>query len=217
MILSRLECPSSASRYQLCASMAIRYGAHGDTTSRSGYNRWTSICRMHRRLTSGSLPACVEPLIPIASPNRPTAATCPRAPVTDLARSVTWYRQLLDLRLWAEFVEDGMPRGAGLIDPQGRFNIALRDRSVCAAQPSLRGFDIIAFVPASRSACPRSTPRTQKHGHVRSAILRTSSRRTPTMRLYRGADTSSPTAWRRFQIWLQATVKTDETAPRMIS
>lgn len=36
-----------------------------------------------------------------------------KLPVTDLARSVTWYRLLLDLRLWAEFVEDGVLGGAG--------------------------------------------------------------------------------------------------------
>ena len=28
-----------------------------------------------------------------------------KLPVTDLARSVSWYRRLLDLRLWTEFVE----------------------------------------------------------------------------------------------------------------
>jgi catechol 2,3-dioxygenase-like lactoylglutathione lyase family enzyme len=74
-----------------------------------------------------------------------------KLPVSDLARSVSWYRRLLDLRLWAEFVEDGVVRGAGLIDPQGRFNIALREREVCAGHPDLTGFDILAFVPASRS------------------------------------------------------------------
>jgi catechol 2,3-dioxygenase-like lactoylglutathione lyase family enzyme len=73
-----------------------------------------------------------------------------KLPVTDLARSVSWYRRLLDLRLWTEFVEDGVLRGAGLIDPQGRFNIALRDRAACASQPSLDGFDVVAFLPASR-------------------------------------------------------------------
>jgi len=36
-----------------------------------------------------------------------------KLPVTDLARSVTWYCRLLDLRLWAEFVEDGVLRAPG--------------------------------------------------------------------------------------------------------
>jgi hypothetical protein len=54
-------------------------------------------------------------------------------------------------RLWTEFEEDGVLRGAGLIDPQGRISIALRDRSVCAGQPDLRGFDVVAFVPRSHA------------------------------------------------------------------
>ena len=74
-----------------------------------------------------------------------------KLPVTDLARSVAWYRELLDLRLWTEIVEDGVLRGAALLDPLGRFNIALRDRSVCASQPNLDGFDVVAFLPKSRS------------------------------------------------------------------
>lgn len=74
-----------------------------------------------------------------------------KLPVTDLAASVRWYRELLDLRLWVEIVEDGVVRGAGMIDPGGRFNIALRDRTVCAGQPDLRGFDVVAFLPESRA------------------------------------------------------------------
>jgi catechol 2,3-dioxygenase-like lactoylglutathione lyase family enzyme len=74
-----------------------------------------------------------------------------KIPVTDVARSVRWYRRLLGLRLWTEIVEDGVVRGAGLIDPQGRFGIALRDRAVCASTPDLRGFDVVAFRPDSRA------------------------------------------------------------------
>jgi hypothetical protein len=43
-----------------------------------------------------------------------------KLPVTDLARSVTWHRRLLDQRLWTELAEDGVLRGTGLIDPQSR-------------------------------------------------------------------------------------------------
>jgi catechol 2,3-dioxygenase-like lactoylglutathione lyase family enzyme len=74
-----------------------------------------------------------------------------KLPVTDLARSVAWYRELFDLRLWVEIVEDDVVRGAGLMDPLGRFNIALRDRSVCASRPNLHGYDVVAFLPTSRS------------------------------------------------------------------
>ena len=87
-----------------------------------------------------------------------------KLPVTDLARSVTWYRQLLDLRLWAEFVEDGVLRGAALIDPAGRFNIALRDRRACASEPDLRGFDVVAFVPADRSVLDELAARCERLG-----------------------------------------------------
>ena len=87
-----------------------------------------------------------------------------KLPVTDLARSVTWYRQLLDLRLWVEIVEDDVLRGAGLIDPQGRFNIALRDRTVCASQPNLHGFDVVAFLPATRSVLENMTARCDRLG-----------------------------------------------------
>ena len=93
-----------------------------------------------------------------------------KLPVVDLARSVTWYRRLLDLRLWAEFVEDGVLRGAGLIDPLGRFNIALRDRSVCASQPDLNGFDVLAFLPASRAVLDDIVARCDRLGVAHSGI-----------------------------------------------
>ena len=66
-----------------------------------------------------------------------------KLPVTDLAVSVPWYCRLLDLRLWVEIVEDGVLRGAGLIDRAGRFNVSLRDREVCASTPDLTGFDVV--------------------------------------------------------------------------
>ncbi len=78
-----------------------------------------------------------------------------KIPVTDLAASVEWYRRLLGLRLWVEIVEDGVVRGAGLMDPHDRFNLSLRHRSVCASEPDLRGFDVVAFTPQSRAALHR--------------------------------------------------------------
>jgi catechol 2,3-dioxygenase-like lactoylglutathione lyase family enzyme len=93
-----------------------------------------------------------------------------KLPVSDLARSVAWYRQLLDLRLWAEFVEDGVLRGAALIDPKGRFNIALRDRSVCASRPNLNGFDVMAFVPDSRAVLEDMAARCDRLGIAHSGI-----------------------------------------------
>ena len=93
-----------------------------------------------------------------------------KLPVTDLARSVSWYRKLFDLRLWVEIVEDGVLRGAGLIDPQGRFNISLRDRAVCASQPDLHGFDVVAFVPTSGSVLDDLTARCERLGIAHNGI-----------------------------------------------
>lgn len=75
-----------------------------------------------------------------------------KLPVTDLRRTIAWYRRVLGLRLWTEIVEDGVLRGAGMMDPGGGFSIGLRDRSVCASHPDLRGFDVVAFRPTSRAA-----------------------------------------------------------------
>lgn len=87
-----------------------------------------------------------------------------KLPVTDLARSVDWYRKLLGLRLYSEFVEDGVLRGAGLIDPGERFGIALRDRAVCAGTPRLDGFDVIAFTPGSRAVLDELIARCARFG-----------------------------------------------------
>jgi catechol 2,3-dioxygenase-like lactoylglutathione lyase family enzyme len=87
-----------------------------------------------------------------------------KLPVTDLARSIGWYRDLLGLRLFAEFTEDGVVRGAGLIDPHERFCIALRDRTVCAGTPRLDGFDVLAFLPASRAVLDEIVARCERFG-----------------------------------------------------
>ncbi|GIE99907.1 VOC family protein [Paractinoplanes rishiriensis] len=96
-----------------------------------------------------------------------------KLPVSHLARSVSWYCQLLDLRLWTEFAEDGVVRGAGLIDPAGRFNIALRERDFCAGRPDLSGFDILAFVPASRSVLDDMVARCARLGVAHHGIQHT--------------------------------------------
>src|SRR5262245_19154636 len=96
-----------------------------------------------------------------------------KLPVGDLAVSVPWYCRLLDLRLWVEIVEDGVWRGAGLIDPRGRFNISLRDRAVCANQPDLRGFDVVGFRPAARSVLDDLAARWDRLGVEHSGVLDT--------------------------------------------
>ncbi len=93
-----------------------------------------------------------------------------KLPVSDLVRSVAWYQQLLDLRLWVEIVEDGVVRGAGLVDHEGRFNIALRDRTVCASQPDLRGFDVVAFAPSVTTGLEELGARCDRLGIPRGGI-----------------------------------------------
>jgi catechol 2,3-dioxygenase-like lactoylglutathione lyase family enzyme len=68
-----------------------------------------------------------------------------KLPVTDLPRSLAWYRSLLDLELIAEFAEDGVVHGVQLMDPEGAFGIGLRDREFCAGKPVLNGFDVVAL------------------------------------------------------------------------
>jgi catechol 2,3-dioxygenase-like lactoylglutathione lyase family enzyme len=68
-----------------------------------------------------------------------------KLPVTDLRRSVSWYTSLLDLDLAAEFVEQGTLRGVALVDRDGEYVIALRDREVCAGRPNLAGFDVVGL------------------------------------------------------------------------
>jgi len=75
-----------------------------------------------------------------------------KIPVADLGHSVAWYSELLGLVLRAEFVEQGVVRGAVLVHPGADFAIALRDRSVSASRPVLRGFDVCAIEVDSRTA-----------------------------------------------------------------
>jgi catechol 2,3-dioxygenase-like lactoylglutathione lyase family enzyme len=75
-----------------------------------------------------------------------------KIPVTDLQRSVPWYRALLDLELTGEFVEQGVIRGVVLTDHDSGCIIALRDRAVCASRPDLTGFDPFAVTIASTEA-----------------------------------------------------------------
>ena len=75
-----------------------------------------------------------------------------KLPVTALPRSVAWYRAVLGLALCAEFVEDGVLRGALLMDRHQGFAIALRDRAVCASRPDLAGFDVFAIEMESVAA-----------------------------------------------------------------
>ncbi|HEY3009609.1 MAG TPA: VOC family protein [Micromonosporaceae bacterium] len=68
-----------------------------------------------------------------------------KLPVADVRRSASWYWALFDLELVAEYVEQGEVRGVSLLDRDGGFEIALRQREYCAGQPRLAGFDVFAL------------------------------------------------------------------------
>lgn len=93
-----------------------------------------------------------------------------KLPVTDLAASVAWYAAVLDLRHWVEIVEDDEVRGAGLIDREKSFNVALRLREHCAAEPVLTGFDVVTFLPRSRDALSALAARCDRLGVAHSGI-----------------------------------------------
>ncbi len=60
-------------------------------------------------------------------------------PVTDLARSAAWYRDLLDLRYVREFSDDEQVTGCALADFTARYMLALRLRSTTEGRADLRG------------------------------------------------------------------------------
>jgi catechol 2,3-dioxygenase-like lactoylglutathione lyase family enzyme len=60
-------------------------------------------------------------------------------PVTDLARSAAWYRDLLELEYVREFGDDARVTGCALADFTAHYMIALRLRSTTQGQSDLRG------------------------------------------------------------------------------
>jgi len=93
-----------------------------------------------------------------------------KLPVTDLERSVVWYRELLDLELWMEFVEGSELRGASLMDTDAGFMIALRLREHCASRPDLAGFDPVAFNLRSREILDVLVERAERLGTQHSGV-----------------------------------------------
>jgi catechol 2,3-dioxygenase-like lactoylglutathione lyase family enzyme len=74
-----------------------------------------------------------------------TQITHVKLPVTNLQRSASWYQALFDLELIAEFAESGEVRGVSLLDRDGDFELALRQREYCVGAPRLNGFDVFAL------------------------------------------------------------------------
>lgn len=73
-----------------------------------------------------------------------------KVPVSDLRRSVQWYRSVLELDLMREFVENGELRGVTLVDRAAGYLIGLRHRDAIPGRPSsFAGFDLFSLGVAS--------------------------------------------------------------------
>lgn len=85
-------------------------------------------------------------------------------PVSDLARSAAWYRDLLGLEYVREFVSNDQITGNALADWEARFLVALRLRSALAAPADLRGEHPVILEAASPEAAEQVRARAAAHG-----------------------------------------------------
>ena len=96
-----------------------------------------------------------------------------KLPVSDLTRSLEWYRSRLGYQVVAEFVEQGTLRGYAMAHPAGGPDLGLRldpDRARAAA-----GFDYFAIGVPGRAAldtlAARLTGLGEEHGGVHWASI----------------------------------------------
>jgi catechol 2,3-dioxygenase-like lactoylglutathione lyase family enzyme len=66
-----------------------------------------------------------------------------KLPVSDVHKSLEWYRRVLGLEVAIEFTEEGVLRGVALRDADGTLMLALREDPGRAA--TLSGFDPLAL------------------------------------------------------------------------
>lgn len=85
-------------------------------------------------------------------------------PVTDLARSAAWYRDLLDLTYVREFTSDHGVTGCALADWEARYFIALRLRSTTAGDADLRGEHPVILEATDAAAAQRLRDRAHARG-----------------------------------------------------
>jgi catechol 2,3-dioxygenase-like lactoylglutathione lyase family enzyme len=85
-------------------------------------------------------------------------------PVSDLARSAAWYRDLLDLEYVREFSDGEQVTGCGLADWAVPYMIALRLRSTVPGEPDLRGEHPIILEAADPAAAARLRARAEALG-----------------------------------------------------
>ena len=85
-------------------------------------------------------------------------------PVSDLARSAAWYRDLLDLDYVREFGNDRHVTGCALADFAAHYMIALRLRTTAQGSPDLRGEHPIILEARDAEATARIRDRATRLG-----------------------------------------------------
>jgi len=85
-------------------------------------------------------------------------------PVSDLARSATWYRDLLNLSYVREFANDHGVTGCALADWRARYLIALRRRSDTAGVADLRGEHPVVLEATDAKSAERLRDRATARG-----------------------------------------------------
>ena len=95
-----------------------------------------------------------------------------KLPVTDLTRSLEWYRSCLGYQVQVEFVEQGTLMGCALAHPVGGPDLALRldpDRARAAA-----GFDYFAIGVPDKAAIDDLARRLDERGQPHAGVHRAS-------------------------------------------
>ncbi len=92
-----------------------------------------------------------------------------KLPVSDVRRSLEWYRRVLGLEVALEFVEDGTLMGVALRDPGHTLQLALRARPNLAQ--SMAGFDPIALAVPDRADLEKWRTRLDELGETHAGIV----------------------------------------------
>jgi catechol 2,3-dioxygenase-like lactoylglutathione lyase family enzyme len=85
-------------------------------------------------------------------------------PVTDLARSAAFYRDLLGLTYRREFSRAGVVTGCALVAPGGAYAVSLRRRDTTPGRADLRAEHPLIFRVPDRAALDRVQANAERHG-----------------------------------------------------